>query len=143
MFRILLILLSLSFIGCNSKTKIPISYQQTAEPKWQFSNIELGIQAGQKQKKYVLVMWTDPSYCQPCRMMESSTLPDVNIQSFLKKNYIFVRVKPHGDKYPKRGIPDYSWINPYSKKVVKISPSSGYMSISQFYKLITTPINEN
>lgn len=142
MFRILLILLSLFFIGCNSKTRIPVSYEQTAEPKWEFSNIELGIQAGQKQKKYVLVMWTDPSYCKPCVMMERNVLPNIKIRSFLKKHYIFVRVKPHGDKYPKRGIPDYSWINPYSKKVVKISPSPGYMSVNEFYKLISKPITE-
>ena len=133
--------LLLCLIGCN-QLRIPDSYQQSKDLQWQFRNLDQGMTEARKQKKYVFVMYSEPSWCLPCQMMERQTLPNKKIRDFMKKHYIFVRLKPQGKYYPKRGIPDYIWINPHTKKVVKISPKLGYMDVEVFYKIISTSIKE-
>lgn len=136
-----LILLLVSAIK-DSRVRISEHYRQTNDPQWQFRNLDQGMTEARKQKKYVFVMYSEPSWCLPCQMMERQTLPNKKIRDFMKKHYIFVRLKPQGKYYPKRGIPDYIWINPHTKKVVKISPKLGYMDVEVFYKIISTSIKE-
>lgn len=97
-----------------------IAVQTTHAQQMTWNNFDKGVAEAKKSGKKVLVdVYTD--WCTWCKKMDKTTYSDTKIQSYLKKNFVLVRLNPEkdgpvtyeGKKYPAAEFSQGMGVNGY------------------------------
>lgn len=101
--------------------------------------------AAKENGKLVFVLLTDPSWCRPCRMLESGALKDAEVTSMLNNKYVPLMLKgsktaPYrsfSQAFGVKGIPSMLILDADKNLVVK---RSGYMAAEAMVKFLGAAI---
>jgi len=126
----------LALTSCASKSASDLTW---------LSSIEEGVTKARARGTKILVLFTNPARCPPCRMMVENTFPDSEVQAVLKS---FVLVKPDitdqaqgtlsAQKYNVRAIPTIVILDSNGRQIgraVGYMPPKAFISeLSKFRK---------
>ena len=94
------------------------------------------VEASAESSKPVLILFTNPERCPPCRMLDANTLPDAEVTAFINEN--FVPLLAHtgirenqvlAGKFGIRGIPTFIITDSDKNEIARIV---GYQPPAQF-----------
>ncbi|MFO7870561.1 MAG: tetratricopeptide repeat protein [Kiritimatiellia bacterium] len=96
-----------------------------AEIQWKTSWDE-SVEAAKKKSRNILILFTNPDYCPPCRMMEEQTWPDESVAEFVNANFIPLMIhtgrsseRRLADEFPFEGIPTTFIVNTRKEIIAK------------------------
>ena len=69
---------------------------QKSEIKW-LNDFDAAKKQAAQQKRLILILFTNPAVCPPCRLLEKETLPKEKVIKFVTEK--FVPLKPQGEQY--------------------------------------------
>ncbi len=69
---------------------------QKTEIKW-LKDFDAAKKQAAQQKRLILILFTNPATCPPCRLLEKETLPNEKVIKFVMEK--FVPFKPEGEQY--------------------------------------------
>lgn len=106
--------------------------------------LETALKHAKKQEKVVMVDFT-ATWCGPCKMLDKNTFSQKNVQSWLKKNTVAIKIdvdknRDLAKKYKIRGIPCMVFVDPEGEEVGRVV---GYRNADGFLTAVKKALKKD